>query len=107
MASKGLSRRRVLKLGALIGIHVLVGPQPLLSAPRALADAATPRLFTGVDAYDAAYRKAIDVIAANSVDGAFIAGESWPQVWTRDTAYAVDLACASCRKHSRTSALPT
>ena len=94
MSGKQISRRRALKLGALVGMHALVGPQPLLSAPRAPADAVAPGLFTGVAAYDSAYRKAVDVIVANSVDGRFIAGEGWPQVWTRDTAYAVDLACA-------------
>ena len=94
MASKRLSRRRVLKLGALIGIGALAGPPPIQSAPRVVADATAPGLFTGVAAYDSAYRKAVDVIAANCVEGRFIAGEGWPQVWTRDTAYAVDLACA-------------
>jgi hypothetical protein len=94
MAGKQISRRRALKLGALIGLGALVGPQPLLSAPQAMADAPPPGLLTGVAACDSAYRKAVDVIAANSVDGRFIAGEGWPQVWTRDTAYAVDLACA-------------
>jgi hypothetical protein len=97
MASKQLSRRRLLKLGALIGIGALVGPQPLRAAPAAAGDAPAPSLSTGIAAYDAAYRKAVAVIAANSVDGRFIAGAGWPQVWTRDTAYAVDLACALIR----------
>jgi len=94
MAGKQLSRRHLLKLGALMGIGALVGPQPVESASPALTDAAAPALSTGVAAYDSAYRKAIDVIAANSARGRFIAGESWPQLWTRDTAYAIDLACA-------------
>jgi hypothetical protein len=94
MANVQLSRRRLLKLGALFGLGALVGPQPLRAAPHAASDAAAPSLSTGVAAYDAAYRKAVAVVAASSVDGRFIAGDGWPQVWTRDTAYAVDLACA-------------
>jgi hypothetical protein len=97
MANPQLSRRRLLKLGALIGIGTLVGPRPLWAAPQAASDSAAPDLLTGVAAYDSAYRKAIAVIAADTVDGRFIAGAGWPQVWTRDTAYAVDLACALIR----------
>src|SRR5262245_59864784 len=97
LAGKQISRRRALKLGALVGLGALIGPQPLQSASRAIGEPAVPRLLTGVAAYDAAYRKAVDVVAADSVDGRFIAGEGWPQVWTRDTAYAIDLACALIR----------
>src|SRR5262245_4250397 len=94
MSGKRLSRRRVLKLGALVGIGALVGSPPVHSAPQATNATSAPALFTGVPEYDSAYRKAVAVIAANTVEGRFMAGESWPQVWTRDTAYAVDLACA-------------
>jgi hypothetical protein len=41
--------------------------------------------------YDAAYTKAVEVIASDVVDGHFIAGEDWAEVWTRDTAYSIDL----------------
>jgi hypothetical protein len=46
---------------------------------------------SGLASYDAAYAKAVEVIASDIVDGHFIAGESWAQVWTRDTAYSIDL----------------
>ena len=43
---------------------------------------------------DAAYRKARGVIAADVKDGKFLAGQNWAQVWTRDTSYSTELACA-------------
>ena len=49
---------------------------------------------SGQAAYDAAYRKARQVIAADVKDGRFLAGQNWAQVWTRDTSYSVELACA-------------
>jgi hypothetical protein len=49
---------------------------------------------SGVAAYDAAYQKARRVIAADVKDGKFLAGQNWAQVWTRDTSYSVELACA-------------
>ena len=45
-------------------------------------------------AYDQAYQKARRVIAADVKDGKFLAGQNWAQVWTRDTSYSVELACA-------------
>lgn len=51
--------------------------------------------FTSGDAaYDQAYQKARRVIAADVQDGKFLAGQNWQQVWTRDTSYSVELACA-------------
>ena len=44
-----------------------------------------------IASYDAAYAKAVGVIASDIVDGRFIAGEDWAEVWTRDTAYSIDL----------------
>jgi len=49
---------------------------------------------SGVPAVDQAYQKARRVIAADVQDGKFLAGQNWQQVWTRDTSYSVELACA-------------
>jgi hypothetical protein len=51
-------------------------------------------LRSGVPACDGAYEKARRVIAADVQDGKFLAGQNWAQVWTRDTSYSVELACA-------------
>jgi hypothetical protein len=49
---------------------------------------------SGRPAYDNAYQKARRVIAADVKDGKFLAGQNWAQVWTRDTSYSVEMACA-------------
>jgi len=49
---------------------------------------------SGIPAYDQAYEKARSVIAADVKDGKFLAGQNWAQVWTRDTSYSVEMACA-------------
>ena len=49
---------------------------------------------SGVLALDQAYQKARKTIAGDVQDGNFLAGEKWAQVWTRDTSYSVDMACA-------------
>ena len=49
---------------------------------------------SGQPACDQAYEKARKVIAADVQDGKFLAGQNWAQVWTRDTSYSVELACA-------------
>ena len=49
---------------------------------------------SGRTAYDQAYEKARRVIAADVQNGKFLAGQNWAQVWTRDTSYSVELACA-------------
>jgi hypothetical protein len=49
---------------------------------------------SGISAYDQAYQKARRVIMADVQDGKFLAGQNWQQVWTRDTSYSVELACA-------------
>lgn len=49
---------------------------------------------SGIAAYDQAYQKARRVLAADVQDGKFLAGQNWQQVWTRDTSYSVELACA-------------
>lgn len=48
---------------------------------------------SGIAEYDEAYRKAVRVIASDIKDNKFLAGESWAQVWTRDSSYSIDLAC--------------
>ena len=49
---------------------------------------------SGSPACDQAYNKARRVIAADVKDGKFLAGQNWAQVWTRDTSYSTELACA-------------
>lgn len=68
------------------------------SGPTAVAaETISPRGFTftsGAAAYDQAYEKARRTIAGDVKDGNFLAGANWAQVWTRDTSYSVDMACA-------------
>lgn len=52
----------------------------------------TPSLESGHARYDDAYAKAVRDLDDSVVDGAFVAGASWPTVWVRDAAYAIDLA---------------
>ncbi|GAB3451974.1 MGH1-like glycoside hydrolase domain-containing protein [Actinophytocola sediminis] len=52
---------------------------------------AVSRLDSGRADYDAAYAKATRDVAASVSGGLFVAGESWPTVWVRDAAYAIDL----------------
>ena len=49
---------------------------------------------SGLPAYNQAYEKARRVIAADVQNGKFLAGQNWQQVWTRDTSYSVEMACA-------------
>lgn len=56
-----------------------------------MAEVAAPRLDSGQAVHDAAYDKAVRDVAGSVTDGAFVAGESWPTVWVRDAAYAIDL----------------
>lgn len=46
---------------------------------------------SGHAGHDAAYAKAVRDVADSVAGGAFVAGESWPTVWVRDAAYAIDL----------------
>ena len=50
-----------------------------------------PAFSSGHADYDAAYLKALAVIDSDIVAGKFIAGENWARVWTRDSAYSIDL----------------
>jgi hypothetical protein len=52
---------------------------------------AAPSLTSGQTVHDAAYAKAVRDVSDSVVDGAFVAGESWPTVWVRDASYAIDL----------------
>jgi hypothetical protein len=76
----------------ILGLAVSAGS----SAVRAGEPATSPafQFFSGVADCDQAYLKARKVIAADIKNGSFIAGANWDQVWTRDTSYSVDLACA-------------
>lgn len=59
------------------------------------AVASTPDTFvfqSNLPEYDEAYRKARQVVANDSQHGKFIAGKGWPQVWTRDSSFSMDLA---------------
>ena len=46
---------------------------------------------SGSTEYDTAYNIARQEIDANTVDGKFVAGSGWGTLWTRDTAYAIEL----------------
>jgi len=47
---------------------------------------------SGVPDVDDAFNLAIKEVGENIVDGRFIAGHGWSTLWTRDTAYAIELA---------------
>ncbi len=67
----------------------------LLAGQVRASESLNPCAFnSGVSACDAAYEKARRVLAADVKDGKFLAGQNWQQVWTRDTSYSVELACA-------------
>lgn len=53
-----------------------------------------PTFTSGHASHDAAYAKAVRDISDDITGGAFVAGESWPTVWVRDAAYAIDLGAA-------------
>ena len=79
-----------LGLGLLIG-----GNAPRAQAGQSDTDMSGSFVFApGAAGYDAAYQKARRVVAADVKDGKFLAGQNWAQVWTRDTSYSVELACA-------------
>jgi hypothetical protein len=62
-------------------------------ASDAVASSANMFVFeSDVPAYNEAYLKARQVVANDSQHGKFIAGKGWPQVWTRDSSFATDLA---------------
>ena len=49
------------------------------------------QLQSGNRALNRAYNLALREVSENIVNGYFIAGSGWAQLWTRDTAYAVEL----------------
>ena len=82
----------IVLLASLVGMLATVPAKHALAAE---TDASPSFEFaSGVPAYDQAYQKARHVIAADVKDGKFLAGQNWAQVWTRDTSYSVELACA-------------
>ena len=81
-------------LAAVLCLGWIAGAGP---ASGASADQPAPAGFeftSGVPSYDQAYQKARRGIASDVKDGNFLAGANWAQVWTRDTSYSVDMACA-------------
>lgn len=65
-----------------------------------------PVLFeSGHPTYDAAYAQAVRDVATSASGGAFVAGESWPTVWVRDAAYAIDLGCGLLHPRVATATL--
>lgn len=87
---KNRSRRAALKL--LTGVLIVGATIPALAAQG--NGGGQFGFSSGVASYDKAYEKARRVIAADVRDGKFLAGQNWEQVWTRDTSYSVELACA-------------
>jgi hypothetical protein len=55
------------------------------------------RFSSGNLAVDAAYNLAMCEVNENVQDGIFIAGNGWTQLWTRDTAFAVEQAAGLLR----------
>ncbi|GAB1510504.1 MGH1-like glycoside hydrolase domain-containing protein [Actinophytocola sp. KF-1] len=51
----------------------------------------TPTLASGQPRHDDAYAKAVRDVAGSVTGDVFVAGESWPTLWVRDAAYAIDL----------------
>ncbi len=76
-----------------LALGMLIIARPGLGIAAQAADASFD-FSSGIPAYDQAYRKARRVIADDVKDGKFLAGQNWAQVWTRDTSYSVELACA-------------
>ncbi len=75
--------------------HAQVGPSRQSAAGESTARANAPFAFTSnLPACDRAYEKARRVLAADVRGGKFLAGQNWAQVWTRDTSYSTELACA-------------
>ena len=79
-------------VASVFGILAAISAEQGLAAPGEMG--ASFEFASGVPAYDQAYQKARGVIAADVKDGKFLAGQNWAQVWTRDTSYSVELACA-------------
>jgi Mannosylglycerate hydrolase MGH1-like glycoside hydrolase domain/Glycosyl hydrolase family 65, C-terminal domain len=93
-AQQGL--RRVLGTVTVAGtvLGLLLGASGLPARAAAPGEVEGFELTSGVPACDQAYQKARRVIADDVKDGKFLAGQNWAQVWTRDTSYSVELACA-------------
>ncbi len=64
----------------------------------AIAQAAADTSFSSGNAdYDAAYAKAISNISDDVVNGTFIAGQNWAQIWTRDSSFSTELGASLIR----------
>jgi hypothetical protein len=70
----------------------------VLALKRAAAqESAWFEFSSGVSDYDVAYRLAMSETSQNSKGGVFVAGAGWNQLWTRDTAYSVELGAGLVR----------
>jgi hypothetical protein len=80
--------------GGAVYLHARTSPSPPIHTEVAIEPATLPAFSSGDADYDGAYVKAMNVIASDVVGGRFIAGQSWDSLWTRDSAYSVDLGAA-------------
>jgi len=76
---------RVSKVLALLGVSEAARLRPVANKKEVI-------FSSGVQEYDDAFNLAMKEVGQNIVDGRFIAGHGWDTLWTRDTAYAVELA---------------
>src|ERR1035438_8910509 len=86
------SHKHIALIAPALGMLVVASAEYGLAAQS--ENGAPFQFASGMPAYDQAYEKARQVIAADVKDGKFLAGQNWAQVWTRDTSYSVELACA-------------
>ena len=76
-------------------VHAVGDSMAPLTSKASDAVASSPDMFvfeSNLPEYNAAYLKARMVVANDSKHGKFIAGKGWPQVWTRDSSFSMDLS---------------
>lgn len=89
-----ITMRRV-SIAVALMLSLLLWPRPPKFHPHFSRHLESLKLQSGVDAYDAAFTLALQEVSQNiQDDGRFIAGAGWTQLWTRDTAYALQLSLA-------------
>ncbi|SCF45816.1 ricin-type beta-trefoil lectin domain protein [Micromonospora mirobrigensis] len=76
---------------AAIALATLLSALVTMHATKAAAATGDSTFSSGKPDYDAAYVKALADIHADVVNGKFIAGTNWAEIWTRDSAYSADL----------------
>ena len=75
--------------------HAVGDSMAALTTKASDAVASSPDMYvfdSNLPEYNEAWRKARQVVANDSKHGKFIAGKGWPQVWTRDSSFSMDLA---------------